>query len=707
MQPIERGGYSREEILDVLHSKNNARNVKFRYDLYDMNNRFVKTLDTVMSGQISMSAFSTIKRTAKFKLEEKTVEGRTGLTEFDWETYSNEGTGFELDNLSDTSDVVIKNGWLVPAPYQEGFLSQNASEFYLYPEWDEFLGGVHPDWNTFGSSRGEYGRSLAGFPDGASMYMRRTSSGTFGIYSNDKGSVKAGDTVYLSFFFRPLDYGTTGSYVNFEEPNDCRLRYDVNGGYEYFTNYTIHPVYNTDNWYRFEGQVQVSKTDNVAVQIGWDMGSDGAVIFDNVYVGTEKPVYELDFTSAKIPVSRQTQNPVVNRIRATSINGFEFNGYDGDNQFSEMSVEWRYSTDYGNSWSDWRDFSSSWVTVNDIPANDLMFQYRMTSKRVNVRDYPYIQEVHFEAKGVEEYELGETTEINYLSDRIKPYMLIKMPDGNWIEYPLGVFHLSTPTRKDEMNKVYREIEAYDGLIILDEDKFQERYTIPAGTKYTDAVKEILRSAGIEEFNITDKADTLNSDKEFKIGDSKLKAVNDLLDSINYTPIWVDANGYFTAYQYISPADRAIDYTYEDNELSVTFNGMEEELDLSEVANSWVVVQSNPEEEPLISTKVNDSVDSPTSTVNRGRTVVDFREVEDISSQESLDNYVERIAFEASQVYGKVKFKTALMPFHEYYDVLRVKYSPLGIDHKFSETSWTMKLEAGGEMEHEVRRVVSI
>jgi len=135
--------------------------------------------------------------------------------------------------------------------------------------------------------------------------------------------------------------------------------------------------------------------------------------------------------------------------------------------------------------------------------------------------------------------------------------------------------------------------------------------------------------------------------------------------------------------------------------------MEEELDITEVANTWVVTESNPEKDPIVSSKVNNNPESPTSTVRLGRTIVDFREVDDIADQATLNAYVERIAFEASQVFGKLKFKTALMPFHEYSDVIHIKYDPLKVDYKFSETNWTMKLEAGGEMEHEVRRVVSI
>jgi len=286
-------------------------------------------------------------------------------------------------------------------------------------------------------------------------------------------------------------------------------------------------------------------------------------------------------------------------------------------------------------------------------------------------------------------------------------MEIRMDDGGWVDFPLGVFLLSSPKRIDENDIIYREIEAYDGLIILDEDKFTSRYFVNAGVKYTDAVETILRSAGITNISIEDKADTLTTAREFKIGTSKLEAVSELLQAINYTSLWVDAYGYFRAEPYVSPVDRKADYHYVDDELSIIYNGMEEELDLFEVANSWVLVESNPEKTPKVASRINNDPNSPISTVNVGRTIVDFREIQDVSSQASLDAMADRIKFEASQVFGKLKFSTALVPFHEYMDVIRVRYTPLGIDDTFSETDWSMKLEAGGEMVHEARKVVSI
>jgi hypothetical protein len=336
-------------------------------------------------------------------------------------------------------------------------------------------------------------------------------------------------------------------------------------------------------------------------------------------------------------------------------------------------------------------------------------------------------------KRTAKFQLKDDGSINFLSDRIRPYLRLYVPPGKllgryyyflqssysaefdiragstvggWVEFPLGIFLLSSPTRKDERNSIYRDVEAYDGLLILRDDKFDLRYTVPAGTNYRQAVIDILASAGITKHNIEQTDKVLPVDMEFDPGTEKLEAINALLQAINYTPIHVDVYGYFTSMIYRSPSIRSAEYTYKDDELSIIYPGMEEELDLFNVPNKWVVVCSNAEQS-LMSSYTNSNPNSPTSTVNRGRTIVDYREVTDIADQQSLDAYVQRIAFEASQVYGKLTFETALNPLHDYMDVLQLEYSPLGIKDKYVETGWTMPLKAGARMKHEVRKVVSI
>lgn len=302
--------------------------------------------------------------------------------------------------------------------------------------------------------------------------------------------------------------------------------------------------------------------------------------------------------------------------------------------------------------------------------------------------------------------------IDYYSDRIRPYMILDMPatptrPKDKVEFPLGIFMLSSPERVDGDEGITRSIDAYDLSLILKEDKVDDLYTITAGTNYKDAMIAILTSAGITQYSIEDTTSTLSRDLQFEPGTPKYDILNSLTTSLNYIPIIVDVNGTFTSYTYQLPDARAVDYVYDDSELSIIMKGVSEELDTFGIPNKWVVVRTNSEEEPLRSVYTNENPNSPTSTVNRGRIIVDYRELEDIASQASLDAHTKRIAENSSQIYGKSKFSTALMPMHDYHDIIHLKYRELGIDAKFTETAWTMELSAGGAMSHEIRRVVQI
>ena len=219
---------------------------------------------------------------------------------------------------------------------------------------------------------------------------------------------------------------------------------------------------------------------------------------------------------------------------------------------------------------------------------------------------------------------------------------------------------------------------------------------------------LLESAGADKINIENDNKVISNDKEWDPGTEKLQILNDLASELNFTPFWVDEYGFYRTSRYQSPQSAPTDYIYEDDDLSVTLEGMEEELDLFDLPNVFTVVVANPDDDTILkSTVENTNPNHPRSIPNVGRRIVRFEEKDDIADQEALDSYVERLAFESSQIYGKVKFNTAIMPFHSYSNVIRVRNSTLGLDHKYAETNWTIPLEAGADMSHEVRRVVSL
>ena len=285
-----------------------------------------------------------------------------------------------------------------------------------------------------------------------------------------------------------------------------------------------------------------------------------------------------------------------------------------------------------------------------------------------------------------------------------------VPDDRpgYVEWPQGVYLLATPTRKvTAAGRVLREVEGYDQGLVLRDDLVAEREFIEAGTLYTDAAVSVANLA-IPQLSVIPSNLELPTDREWKPGTSRAAIIADLLNAVNYAPLVFDASGVGIIRPYQSPQDVAPAWNYANDEVSVMLPEVEQERDLFGIANRWLLVASEPDLPPLVSTRTNDSFASPTSTVSRGRVITDFRESEgEVPDQATLDARVERLAFEASQVYEAVEFTTGLQPFHEHAEVYSITFSHLGLAAKFSEHTWSYDLRAGATMKHRARRVVAI
>lgn len=353
--------------------------------------------------------------------------------------------------------------------------------------------------------------------------------------------------------------------------------------------------------------------------------------------------------------------------------------------------------------------------VLHAPVRTIAFDYELLDGQnafkkhlENVLSASVSYNIFADIKRVARFTLKDDQEINYLRDRIKPWVRFMMHDGGWVKFPLGVFLLSTSPRKiDEAGLITRDIEAYDMLQVLKDDKVLDRYVVAGGTNYIMAVKALLDGAGVTMQNLTPVDKTLPTTRDWPAGAAKLSIINNLLSAINFESLWIDENGYAIAQPYRSPTSKVSEYTYRDDDQSVIFPGVEQSFDLFDVPNSWVLVVSEPDREPIVSSYTNTNPTNPTSTVSRGRVIVDYREYEDAADQATLDARAERIAFAASQVYEHVTLETAIMPMHSNSDVITLEFSGLGIREKYSETGWEIELSTSGRMKHNIRRIVNI
>jgi hypothetical protein len=303
--------------------------------------------------------------------------------------------------------------------------------------------------------------------------------------------------------------------------------------------------------------------------------------------------------------------------------------------------------------------------------------------------------------------------IDWLSDRIKPYMLVEVPPwvqapGGYAEFALGVFLLSTPEQSEsDDGTLIREVEAYDQTVILKNYKVSGKYLIAGGTLFTDALKTILNAAGITRINIAPSTLVTPADREWDGGTTALEIANDLLKAMNYWSIWFDEEGWATSSPYVLPDQAASEYTYSDDNQSVIARPVKRKLDLFDIPNQWVFYTSEAGSAvPLRSVYTNSSASSQLSTVNRGMTIVDYRQVE-AADQATLDGLVQRAAVDAMQVFETVSWQSWLQPMHAHMDSYTLVYSGMGINGKYRETSWSMDLRANGVMTHDCRKAVSV
>ena len=293
--------------------------------------------------------------------------------------------------------------------------------------------------------------------------------------------------------------------------------------------------------------------------------------------------------------------------------------------------------------------------------------------------------------------------VDYLNDELKPYQII---DG--VEYPVGVFQIGTYSDHYDANGVHTiQIEAYDRALRLQQTKTETILHLSAGTNYIQAVEALLVEAGISLYFKTDTVEVMATDREdWDIGTDYLTIINALLSEINYGSIWFNKDGYAVLQPIKKTSAANIDHEYGGEEFSILKPETSKETDIFDKPNVFIVICENPDlDAPLISTAVNDNPLSALSTFKRGRRIAEVYKVNNIASQEALDEYAQRLCIDCMLSSEIIEISTANMPEHGIYDTVALTHPNLeGI---FQETAWSLILAAGKTMTHTLRRSILI
>lgn len=717
-------GFTSDQILSALRAESGARQFSFRYELLDSGNNKLSDLDNVEDGKIDQNWLADIKRKASFKLASQGDIDflsnrikpwiRMHLPPWGEDDYVEWPQGVFLlstpTRTTDLSDTIYRDveGYDQTQIYlddkvEDRFAAGSQDQSFenlvsagLYTDGEQFGHAQTPDTGVLDIT-GDI--TLIGYVQRDDWQTVPAADNTVVSKYNTSGNQRSYTTGYgvSGFLFASISSdGTLANTQNYVAnaaplPNaagevNYKFELDVNdgGGQSIGTFFTAPSV--DGPWTQLgDPDIGTSLTihSGTAAVVAGGRNAGGAANFEGLIKrviiksgigGGATTVLDADFTEQGIGVSGFTDSTglvwTINPSHSAIVNVADTTGS------IRMEGTWAAATD--EAFRGTTSFKSRTITHGQT-----------TSTLITLRPGTHTANFAYKVSSEEEFDLFEV--------RLDGNLLLDSSgEVDWTQASLDVTggtDLTFEYTKDPSDTAGSDAVWIDDISLI------------GGVKYTDVVSDVLGSS--VQKNITVSSSTLPEIKEWKPGTEKLTIINDLLGAINYESLSFDENGLAVVQPYVTPSDRSPEYTYQDDELSIMYPEVMQELDLFSIANRWVLVVSDPDRGSLTSIYTNTDPASPTSTVRRGRVIVDFREEQDASDQLTLDAKAARLAFEASQIYEAIEFSTGIMPIHSGNDVYSIIYDPLAINSKYSEHTWSMNLSSGASMTHRARRVVTV
>lgn len=289
------------------------------------------------------------------------------------------------------------------------------------------------------------------------------------------------------------------------------------------------------------------------------------------------------------------------------------------------------------------------------------------------------------------------------ADELQPVLSI---DG--IAYKLGVFVPTsvTPSYAENSTKETIAIEAYDRAWYVQSMTGQERVHFSRGTKYLDAVEQLLAASGIAVTNRTSCSDVLTEEREdWELGTDYLTIVNDLLSEINYKQLWFDANGAAVLEPISSALIQNVQHKLDSRDPTTYVRpGLSRKTDYFKTPNVFICICNNPEKSATLTAIArNTNEHSPLSVQRRGREIVQLTSVNNISSQAALQKYADQLLYESLLSGETIQVTTSLLIGWGIGDVVSLHYNDVHV--LCVSRSWNMQLKAGGTMSHTLEKVV--
>ena len=244
---------------------------------------------------------------------------------------------------------------------------------------------------------------------------------------------------------------------------------------------------------------------------------------------------------------------------------------------------------------------------------------------------------------------------------IRAYLLIRQ-NGNNFRVTLGTFLVQTPSSDFDGKNRNVTMDCYTPLLELKENPPPLGYTLMKGENIMERAYEICRENCRAPVVETKLEKVLEANFVSNTDDTWLVFLQDLLAQAKYK-FYLDEEGkiLFAPIQKLEQLKPV--WTFNDDNSSILYPDINLEHDLYGIPNVVEVVCSTGTE-MYTARIVNDDLNSPTSTVNRGREIL-YREtspnIQGVPSIEQINEYAEALLEELSSVEYQVSYKHGYCP----------------------------------------------
>lgn len=311
------------------------------------------------------------------------------------------------------------------------------------------------------------------------------------------------------------------------------------------------------------------------------------------------------------------------------------------------------------------------------------------------------------------FSLKDIPDIDYLSDLIKPiYCLVT--GGTTYEIPLGHYMLLSPSKLLDGKEITREIEGFDLLKALDQNKTLVSQSFVAGTNVVTSIESLLYGIGTwTKYQIEPSTQVLSEDISYELGRSTLFIINSMLNMINYYPIWCTGNGVYKSIPWSDVPNVAHEFL--DNSVSLYEENVGLFVDYSDIYNKVVVITNQLEEDTAPLYKVlameDDGLSThPFSYTSIGRHIVKIFNSEAVS-QTYVDLRAKRELHKMLEIEESIRYRHAFVtprlsdgiPWQG--DAYRFKNTDLDIDKTYKILNQNYVLKTGLIINSNIKGVV--